>query len=274
MPPELSRLTIYPIKSLDPEECDSVRIAERGRLALDREYAIVARSADEEHDPETSSVGGRGAYMNGKRTDAVHRLRSTFDPESGTLALRINGEENRHEFDIDDSPDLNAWLSEYFDQPVSVRRESTGGYPDDRALSGPTVISTATLQEVASWFPSIDVDGMRRRFRANIEIDGVPAFWEDRLFAGYDEHVTFCIGSVRFEGVNPCQRCVVPTRDPDTGKQTMGFREIFIERRKATVPEWVDRERFDHHYRLMVNTRVPKPEEGKTIHIGDTVEIT
>lgn len=274
MSPELRRLTCYPVKSLDPKALDSARIVEHGRLELDREYAIVARSAEESHDAETTSVGGRGAYMNGKRTDAVHRLRSSFDAEAGTLTLHINGAETRHEFDLDDPAELNVWLSEYFGRSVSVRR-ADGGYPDDRELSGPTVISTATLRTVASWFPSpsVSVEAMRRRFRANIEIGGVPAFWEDRLYAGHGEHVVFDIGGVQFEGVNPCQRCVVPTRDPDTGERTSGFRETFIERRKETLPDWVERDRFDHYYRLMVNTRVPDTEREQTIHVGDSVEI-
>ncbi len=32
---------------------------------------------------------------------------------------------------------------------------------------------------------------MRRRMRANIEIDGVPGFWEDGLFAASGETVAF-----------------------------------------------------------------------------------
>lgn len=55
------------------------------------------------------------------------------------------------------------------------------------ALSGPTLISTAMIREVASWFDGIDSRGLRLRLRANLEIEGVPAFWEERLFAGLEE---------------------------------------------------------------------------------------
>lgn len=274
MTPTLERITVHPVKSLDPETRERARLALRGALVGDREYAIVDAPAEESHDPETASVSGDGDYVNGKRTAAVHRLRSSFDPEVRTLALRIQGEDEDRTFDLDaDRSELNDWLSDYFDRPVSVRREPAGGYPDDRDASGPTVISTGTLREVASWFPEIDEDGVRRRFRASLEVGGVPPFWEDRLYADRGEVVAFEIGGVRFEGVTPCARCVVPTRDPDTGEETPGFRETFLEKREATLPEWADSERLDHYYRLMVNTRVPESEWGEELSVGDEVRV-
>ena len=58
------------------------------------------------------------------------------------------------------------------------------------------------------------------------------------------------------EGTNPCQRCVVPTRDSLTGAASSGFATEFARRRAATLPPWADRRRFDHFYRLTVNTRL------------------
>jgi uncharacterized protein YcbX len=301
MTPTLERIAVHPVKSLDPEPRERVKLTERGALAGDREYAIVDAPADAQHDRATASVGGDGDYLNGKRTDAVHRLRSSFDPETRTLTLRVQGDDEVHEFDLgtdssspdagnrsadpDGSPDdaandsaadraaLNDWLSDYFGQRVSVRREPAGGYPDDDHAPGPTVVSTATLREVASWFPDVDLPEMRRRFRASLEIGGVPAFWEDRLYADRGEVVAFEIGDVRFEGVTPCARCVVPARDPDTGEPTDGFRETFLERREATLSEWAESDRLDHYYQLMVNTRVPESEWGAEIAVGDEVRI-
>ena len=268
--PELRRLTTYPIKSLDPQAHDSVAV-EYGTLAGDREYAMVAKAAAADHDPTTASVGGRGDYVNGKRTAAVHRLRSSVDREAGTLTLREAGGEDARTFSLDDPGDLNAYLTEFFGEPVSVRREPRGGYPDDREFDGPTLVSTATLREVASWF-DVSLDSARRRFRANLEVGGVPAFWEDRLYADRGEAVAFRIGDVELLGCNPCRRCVVPSRDPDTGEETPGFRETFLRERGRTLPQWVDSDRFEGDYRLMVNTRVPEAGWGERLSVGDGVE--
>lgn len=272
--PTVRRLSVFPIKSLDAFHPDSVEITDGGTLALDRAYAIVARPAGEPYDPDEASPSGD--YMNGKRTAAVHRLRSTFDPESETVTLRIVGTSRTETFDIP-SPELDAWLTEYFREPVSVRAEPIAGHPDHRylGLTGPSVVSTGTLQEVASWFETdeIDTDSIRRRFRANIEIDGVPPFWEDRLYADHGEAVAFRVGGLTLNGVEPCERCVVPTRDPETGHETDGFRERFIQKRRETRPAWLESDRFDHYFRLMVITDVPRSERGGEIEVGDSVEI-
>ncbi|MFC7176929.1 hypothetical protein [Halosegnis marinus] len=73
--------------------------------------------------------------------------------------------------------------------------------------------------------------------------------------------------------MNPCQRCAVPTRDPDTGEETPGFRERFVERREATLPEFAARGRYDHYFRLMVNTRVPRETVGERVAVGDGIEV-
>jgi len=54
----------------------------------------------------------------------------------------------------------------------------------------------------------MDLDEARKRFRTTLEIDGVPAFWEDQLFGG---RRTQC-GALphrrsEFRGSNPCARC-------------------------------------------------------------------
>jgi uncharacterized protein YcbX len=271
--PRVERLTVYPVKSLDGLSREQAEITTGGNLRLDREYAVVDRPAREPYDPDAASP--HRDYINGKRTAMVHRLRSSFDPESHTVTVRTKEDLNEETFSLDATEELNRWLSEYFGRPVSLRREPIGGHPDHRksGISGPSVISTATLQEVASWFDDLDIENVRRRFRANIEISGVPAFWEDRLYADHGEAVAFRIGNVQFQGVEPCERCVVPTRDPDTGEKDGDFRERFIRKRRETRPEWLDSNRFDHDFRLMVITDVPESEIGETIETGDRAEI-
>ncbi len=271
---ELRRITTYPIKALDPFERTEGRITEGGTIEHDREYAILAKPADEPYEPETESASS-GDYINGKRTDAVHRLRSLFDPGARTLTLRVRGEIDSRTFDLEDRTELNAWLTDYFDHPASARRYTASGHHDlhKHDISGPSVISTATLREVASWFPDIGLDSIRRRFRANLEIDGVPPFWEDRLVADHGEAVAFRIGDVKLEGIEPCERCVVPSRDPDTGEVYDGFSRRFTRKRGETRPEWLDSDRFDNDFRLMTVTNIPESEWGKTLHVGDAVEV-
>lgn len=273
------RLRVFPVKSLDGLDRESVRVVRNGGLDGDREFALFDSA---------------GEYVNGKRERSVHRIDTDFDPEARTLRVTLPDRETES-FDVDDDADrarLTDRLSSYFGYEVSLRRNRDGGFPDDADASGPTVISTATLRETASWFDGIDVDGMRRRLRANVELGGVdgelPAFWEDCLFDRRGRVVEFRIGDVRFAGVNPCQRCVVPSRDPDTGEEYDGFRETFVRRRRETMPEWSggvperrsgarqtesDGDWFDHDFRLMVNTRIEERSWGETLAVGDEVRV-
>jgi hypothetical protein len=265
--PRVRRLTTFPVKSLDGIDRERAELLPSGGLETDREFALF--DADDD-------------YVNGKRERAIHRVRSRFDPDTGRLSLDAPGVESAtFASTADERDEISAWFEQYLGYPVELRRDQQGGFPDDTTLSGPTVISTATIREVASWFDDIDTDEMRRRLRANVEIgadesagnESLPPFWEDRLYAGYDESVALTVGGVEFRGVNPCQRCVVPTRDPDTGAETPGFRERFVERRQATLPEWANQERFDHFFRLMVNTVVPESSVGAEVAVGDSVEV-
>lgn len=264
--PHVSRLTVYPVKSLDGLSVDRATLGEHGALELDREYAIVDTDGD---------------YVNGKATAEIHRLASTFDPETHELTVSVtdpSGEEPTDEstFRLREDEGRAAfadWLEGFFGHPVDVIRDGAGGYPDDTDLHGPTLISTGTIREVASWYPDLTVANVRRRFRANVEVDAEEAFWEDRLFGDRGEVVDFEVGDVPFAGVNPCQRCVVPSRDPDTGEEYEGFRERFVAKRRETLPPWTDSDRFDHPFRLMLNTTVPESAWGREVAVGAAVTV-
>jgi uncharacterized protein len=253
MNPHVAKLFIYPIKSLDPVPVDRVTILKSGALMGDRRWAIFDES---------------GNFVNGKRCQQIHALRSHFDLENLTVTLRVQNRENTATFHLEtDRKPLENWLTNYFGFPVRVRENPELGFPDDTISPGPTIVSTATLEAIASWFPELDLEQVRRRFRANIELGGVPAFWEDRLFGS--QTVEFKIGDVCFTGVNPCQRCVVITRDPETGEAYPDFQKLFVSKRQETLPEWVERSQFNHFFRLAVNTRISSLEAEKTISLGD-----
>ncbi|GCF13163.1 molybdenum cofactor biosysynthesis protein [Haloarcula mannanilytica] len=252
----VERLTVYPVKALDGMDCESVSVRPGGTLAHDREFAMFDADGD---------------VVNGKRTARVHDIDTGYDPETGTLTVTTDDDSASFNLRSEDGrAAATDWLSAFFDVDLTVKRDETRGYVDRREM-GPSVISTATLETVASWFDDVTVEGLRRRLRANVEIGGVPAFWEDR-FVGSDAPA-FEVGDVRFEGVTPCGRCVVPQRDPDTGEQTPEFRERFIERRRETFPEWADEDAFDHFYTLMLIARVPEADRGATLAVGDSVEV-
>jgi len=256
----VARLCIFPFKSLAGADVSAATLTRGRGLAGDREFAMYDESG----------------LVNGKREPKVHALAVTYRLSVGVAAFasKLTGE--RFTFALEDDPfELARWLGSHFGRPIAVRRDSDGGFPDDAAAPGPTVVSFATLEAVASWFPGLDVSGVRTRLRTNIELGGVPAFWEDRLYSRAGAAVAFRVGSVTLEGTNPCQRCIVPSRDPETGSPIVGFAKRVAERRAETLPVWAEASRFDHFYRLAVNTRpaaLPL-QPGRVIRVGDVVAV-
>lgn len=258
--PQLSKILLYPIKSLDGVAVDEVKLLCGGALQGDREFAIV----DEQE-----------RVVNGKRTPKIHRLRSHFDLPQRLIHLQIQGQGTTESFHLDQQRSaLETWLSDYFEQPVHLVQNLETGFPDDLNSPGPTIVSVGSLKQVASWYPDLEVEAVRRRFRTNLELDTPEPFWEDRLFGESEQPASFQIGEIQFLGINPCQRCPVPTRDPDTGEVYAGFQKTFVARRKETLPEGVARSRFNHFYRLTVNTQVPASEAGKILRLGDNLELS
>ena len=258
--PRLANIRLHPIKSLDPVHVEEARIGPGGGLEHDRAWALY--SAD-------------GQWVNGKRTAAIHLIRAAYAPDVRSVTLSVLGDRRNIPTKTfafpGDTTAAAQWFSDYFEQPITVRH-SPEGFPDDNIASGPTIVSTDTLQTIADLFPCFTTDNLRKRFRTTLEIEGVPAFWEDQLF-GEEERsaVRFRIGEVAFEGSNPCARCPVPPRDPSTGEIIPGFQKTLSDFRRTHMPSWTPEVRFDHYYRLATNTRVAPTEIGKLLRVGDSL---
>ena len=262
--PRLSEIRLHPIKSLDPVSVTESRIGPGGGLEFDRVWALYSTD---------------GQWVNGKNTAAIHRIRATFVPGLNSVTLSAHAAASGFApTEIAFPSDTAAaaeWFSSFFNQEILVRYAAEG-FPDDPIRNGPMIISIATLQRVCEWFPEItDIDESRRRFRTPLEIEGVPAFWEDRLFRESEaDAMPFRVGDVHFEGTNPCPRCIVPVRDSRSGAEIARFEKRFSALRRAEWPSWAhEPERIKHFYHLGINTRVALTEVGKTLRVGDPVSL-
>jgi len=303
--PTLDRITIYPVKSLDGLDVAEARVLPSGGLENDRRWQLT--------DLE-------GRVLNAKRTPLFHAIRAEFDlggagglPTSAghTIHLAIDpaAVEGRAIPGIERLASLRpvsiplvpgpegpcGWLSEVFGTSVLLLERADGGFPDDRDAPGPTLISTATLAAVAGWF-RLTVDECRRRFRANLEIGGCDAFWEDALASPArpelqppliaavadlpadpyadlppPEPRAFSIGEARFRATNVCRRCAVPSRDSRIGFVTEQFREVFEAWRGKTLPELVDSAVWSHLYRLGINVRLESLGNSPEIAVSQPI---
>lgn len=292
--PTLDRITIYPVKSLDGVEVEEARVLACGALEHDRRWRLV--DCD-------------GRVLNAKRSAVFAAVRAVFDLEARRIELfvderalaaaalpraerdRLSGLARESFLLVPGQGGPCGWLAEALAGDVLLEERAEGGFPDDREAPGPTLVSTASLSEVARWF-GIDLEEARRRFRMNLEIGGCEAFWEDAVASPAREPPLpslldlpeglaadpyadmpppeprqFAIGEVRFRATNVCRRCVVPSRDSRSGAVTEHFRDAFEAWRRRGLRPDVDASGWGSLYRLGVNTRAASA--GGKVRVGD-----
>jgi uncharacterized protein YcbX len=190
----------WPVKSLAGEDAEALRLDGRG-VAGDRAHALY------------DAFKGEPRRLTVRQAPGMLRWRASYAEAPGAalapgaVPLPTVTAPTGATFAWDD-PALPEALSDDLGRKVALRR--------DEALMqdlGDSVLVTtqATLEAVAAALgdPALDL----RRFRTNVHVvlDDAPAFaengWEGR---------TLIIGDVALDLLHPCERCVIPTRDPDT----------------------------------------------------------
>ena len=256
----VASIHIYPVKSLDGIAVSQATILASGALEGDRSLAICDKV---------------GEFVNTRPNSGVHFLRLSFDIKKRIAGLKIQDTEQEIFFHIDrERLEIESWLSNYFGFPVKLIENLLAGFPNDIAAPGPSIISTETIAEAASWFPRVCVNEMRHRLRANIEIGDVPAFWEDQLFPEANKVVRLKIGTLIFEAINSGHPYIRYARNYAAKPAEPNFQNLLKAKHKEIMPDLVKRRSVNHFSRLIVSMRFSAQAAGKIVHIGDEVQIT
>ena len=210
MPVTVSRLAIAPVKGLRLLSASEITVGAHG-VTGDREFLVV---------------GGDGKLLLTTRTPALLNIEPAWDRARGVLALRFpDGNVVR------DTPEpgtpavtrmyngreicgriipgrLSAALSSYLGREVRLFRREPGqlGHDDEPV----TLMSEASLQALAPELRGAAPDP--RRFRMSIMMTGTGA-WAEHGWGGQQ----IAIGEAVLRVIAPVPRCVITTRNPDSG---------------------------------------------------------
>jgi uncharacterized protein len=188
----------YPVKSMAGERLESCFVAEVG-LEGDRRWALV---------DGTPNRAGKPLTVREAELLLTYRARLADD---SALVVTPGGDSRR----LDDR--LVADLAAETSRPLTLREGAGLNFDDSPVL----VVNLAT---VAAFELSAGVEVDRRRFRANLYLEGLEPEEELRWLGR-----RIRAGEAELEVVSRCERCVVITRDPDTTQASPELLRVLTE---------------------------------------------
>ncbi len=210
--PNVTDLWRHPIKGVGREQLQSVALEVGKTMPWDRHWAIA--HVDAKVDPE-NPVWAR--CMNFARAARGYRLMavsSHLDEGAGTITLKHPDLETItvNPDNVADAKALVEWVTEISNPdrslPAQVFKAPDRGMTDSSTAT--LSINTKASLEALSKATGTVLD--QRRFRGNIWVDGFNA-WEEFSWIGH--HIR--IGEAEFEIIDPIERCMATTVNPDTG---------------------------------------------------------
>jgi uncharacterized protein YcbX len=210
VPVTVSQLAIVPVKGMRLQRSDQIQLGHDAVMG-DREFFVV----DDE-----------GKLLQTARNPGLLRIEPSWEPARNLLALRfpdgsvVQGEPRPGTAAVTrmyDGREIPGWvipgplsdaLSGYLGRAVHLFKRAAGHLGSDDAPV--TLMSEASLHALAAEFSGTDPDP--RRFRMNITVTGVDP-WAEHSWGG--QQVT--IAGITLRVLEPVPRCVVTTRNPESG---------------------------------------------------------
>ena len=244
----------HPVKGFTPEPLDAVELPTDGWFPGDRMFAVedgpsgFDRDHPEHLPKQKFTVLMRTAEVAGVRThwDEAARILRVAAAGHADLGVAVDDAGSRAAFE--------AWLAAVLGDAVAgpLRLVSAEGL-DHRFMDHPLGrISLLNLASVRDFEARVGRQIDPRRFRANVWVEGWPAWIEND---GGDRDLT--LGGARLRGVKPIVRCAATHVDPDTAERDFDL-----------VPALF--EQYGHRLCGLYATLAA----GGTVRVGDRVEMT
>lgn len=223
MPIRVSSLYRYPVKGLSPEPLPRVAL-EAGECApQDRRFAIARPEA--KFDPQNPQWLPKANFVMLMRDEALARLNTSFDEATGELGI---GQDGRPRLSARiTSPEGRAAAERFFAEFMggslkgAPRIVEAPGHSFADARRRPNAatgkyVSIVNLASVRALEQAIGAPLDPLRFRANVYLDGAPAWAE---LGWVDSEIT--VGEVRLHVVSPTTRCAATNVNPATAERDM-----------------------------------------------------
>jgi uncharacterized protein YcbX len=249
-PPRINAIYRYPVKGLSPEPLTQAQLSPGATIPCDRLYAI--ENGPSGFDPASPAYFPKARFLMLMRNARLAELRTTFNEATHTLCITAERREQaRGDLrNAEGRAAIEAFFAEFCGPelrgPPKILHAPNHSFSDVARK----VLSIINLSSVAALENAAGAPVHPLRFRANLYVEGWPAWHEFNLL---DREIS--IGSrVRLKIVKRIVRCAATEVDPDTGIRDLAIPEILLRT-------------FEHNDCGIYGEVV----EGGTIAVGDQV---
>ncbi len=211
----------FPIKGLSPERMESVTLTAGEGVPGDRMFGFARYGAG--FDPDNPQPLPKDKFLVLMTEAELAGLATRFSAE--TMRLEITAAENRQSFDMGTADGQSAaadWLAAYLEledvEPPTFVSSNPHRFTDVSVVS-PQMMNAVSLLNRASvrdLEARLDTPVDPARFRANIEFDGLPPWWELENVGA-----TLQIGDAALRLVMRTKRCAATEVNPATAARDL-----------------------------------------------------
>ena len=211
---QIQSLLRHPVKGFTPEALDRAVLSEGGYFPCDRIYAV--EDGPSGFDPQAPAFAPKQKFTVLAKIASVARARTAFDDETGELKVAADGRRgvSANLRTADGRAVFEAWLADFLGEaargPLKLV-EAPGHRFTDHPQGFVSVVNLASVRDLEQRVGQ-PLDPLR--FRANIYVDGWPA-WIENDWVGR----TLRLGSAEVSVFKPIVRCVATHVDPTTGER-------------------------------------------------------
>ena len=211
MTPVIASLFRHPVKGLTPEPLDSIELKAGEYFPNDRKWAVEVGPSG--FDPAAPRHISKMRFTVLARFPELASLRTRLSDDGVTFHIGdAHGFGIEARLDMEESREaLTRFLHAFLGEEAQLRVLSAPGHSFMDHLQG--YVSVINLASVRALGSAIGAEIDPLRFRANIYVDGLPAWAEDNLISGQIAGV----GAAKLKMFKPIVRCIATHANPDTG---------------------------------------------------------
>ena len=221
MVPTITKIQRFPIKGLSPEPLDKVELRAGEGVPGDRMFGFARHGSG--FDKDNPAPLPKEKFVVLLNQEALANLRTSFEPVSGKLV--IAGPKDTVSFDLSTAKDRQAaedWIFNFLALNDPEAPEFVHAAPHrftDVSVVSPQMMNAVSLLNLASvrdLETRLGTNVDPARFRANIELDGFPAWWEQESIG-----TTLRCGEVELRIIKRTQRCAATEVNPETAERDL-----------------------------------------------------